>query len=87
MEFIKKLLGYCPKCRRWFKDPKCHRRIFYEYGEDKYVTCCFECFKKIEEYHFIKASEKLEKLMIERLAEFCYYISGCAKMERDDEND
>ena len=51
MKIIKKILGCCPRCGRWFKYPKRRRQSTqYEDEESNYVTCCAECFEEIEEY-------------------------------------
>lgn len=51
MILLKKIIGYCPHCRRYFKYPK-KRRIntCYEDGEKNYTYECKDCYKRTLEY-------------------------------------
>ena len=59
LNLIKKIFGYCPgygfgqcqECRKWLCYPKrCRQSTMYQDDESNYVTCCADCFEKIEEY-------------------------------------
>lgn len=51
IDFFKKIVGYCPHCKRYFRYPK--RRITNANYEDKksnYTHECKECFDRTIEY-------------------------------------
>lgn len=47
---IKKILGYCPCCGRWFQYSTKRRRISIRYADKKarYYVCCKKCFDDLE---------------------------------------
>ena len=52
MSIFKRILGYCPCCRRWFQYNVKKRRQNTQYVEDSknYITCCKKCFNEMEMY-------------------------------------
>lgn len=51
MKFIKRILGYCDGCGRWFKYPKRYKmNTGYVDEESNYEYCCIECHEEHEEY-------------------------------------
>ena len=52
MGVIKRLLGYCPCCERYFRWPVTTKRRNTQYVEESanYLTACKECHKLDDEY-------------------------------------
>lgn len=50
-KFVRKILGYCPQCKRWFVYPK-RRRMDTAYvdEESNYCYVCAACYVSIQEY-------------------------------------
>lgn len=52
MKLIKRILGHCPHCERYFKYPK--KRMMntcYEDYESNFVYECMECYERTLEYY------------------------------------